>query len=230
MDNKPMDNKPVGGAKKIWILLGVLVVIVIIIIVAAMQGKKPANQGTSQEPQTSGNEVETTGAEKTPAGEEGTTPVQNLEDNKVYSLDDAKAQIPGASLVTAGEQKVVTSEGKAAQNDAIPNSPAAPKPVLVAKDQLPAAAVKLEVGNGKITPASFTVTAGQVVNLAVSSADNQVHVFIFTNSAVGAIAMGVGPGETKAITFNAPAAGSYDFRCDVPGHKEKGEVGKMIVK
>ena len=225
-----MDSKPAeSSAKKIWILLGALVVIVIIIIIAATQGKK-APAPTENTPAAGGETTET--GETTPgAAETGAeAPVQNLEDSKVYSLDNAQAAIPGASLVTAGENKVVTPEGKAVKNDAIPNSPEAPKPVLVAKDQLPATSIKLDIGNGKITPSSFTVTSGQVVNLAVSSTDGQVHVFIFTNSAVGAIAMGVGGGETKAITFNAPAAGTYEFRCDVPGHKEKGEVGTMIVK
>ncbi len=220
--------------KKMWILLGVVVVIVIIIIVAVTQ-----NQKTTSEP----------GAAQT-TGENGQSPAAGADDTQApidltkngptdstapvnatgtVDMRGAKAEIPGASLVTT-DKKVVTADGKIAQNDAIPNTPQAPKPVLVDKAQLTKQVIKLEVGGGKITPNTFTVPTGAPVSLAVSSSDSQVHVFIFTNSAVGAIAMGVGPGETKAITFNAPAAGEYVFRCDVPGHSASGEVGKMIVK
>jgi heme/copper-type cytochrome/quinol oxidase subunit 2 len=218
--------------KKMWILLGVIAVIVIIIIVAALQNKKTTNEPGVNAPAT---------GEQTPAtGTETQAPIDltkngptdaNAPVNATGTVDmrGAKAEIPGASLVTT-DKKVVTADGKIAKNDAIPNTPEAPKPVLVNKDQLTKQVIQLAVGGGKITPNTFTVPTGAPVSLAVSSNDNQVHVFIFTNSAVGAIAMGVGPGETKAITFNAPAVGEYVFRCDVPGHASQGEVGKMIVK
>ena len=36
------------------------------------------------------------------------------------------------------------------------------------------------------------------------------------------------PGETKDVVINAPA-GEYEYYCNVPGHKEAGMVGKLIV-
>jgi uncharacterized cupredoxin-like copper-binding protein len=36
--------------------------------------------------------------------------------------------------------------------------------------------------------------------------------------------------ETRAITFQAPEPGEYEFYCDVPGHEARGEVGTMIVE
>src|SRR4029453_17947131 len=36
------------------------------------------------------------------------------------------------------------------------------------------------------------------------------------------------PGETKEIVVNAPA-GEYEYYCNVPGHKQAGMVGKLIV-
>jgi uncharacterized cupredoxin-like copper-binding protein len=38
----------------------------------------------------------------------------------------------------------------------------------------------------------------------------------------------VAPGETKETVINAPA-GEYEYYCNVPGHKEAGMVGKLIV-
>jgi plastocyanin len=45
--------------------------------------------------------------------------------------------------------------------------------------------------------------------------------------------MGLYAGQTRAVTFNAPEkTGEYVFYCNVGGtiHKNRGEVGKMIVK
>jgi len=208
-----MENKP----KKLWVLLGIIVVIVIIIIVAASQGKK---QGTAPT-----GENAPAGTEQTP----GTTGQGTTTQDQVVDMRGAKAEIPGANPITK-DNKVVTPEGKQTKTDVIPMSADAPKPVLISKDQLTNQVMSLEIGNGTITPKSFKVGVGDPVSLAVSSSDGKVHVFIFTKSEVGAIAMGVAAGETKAMTFNAPAAGTYDFRCDVPGHKELGEVGQMIVE
>lgn len=223
-----------NNSKKMWVILGVVAVVLIIVIVAVTQMKKPATQNTNVgagQDMTEAPDATTnpTPEATTPEEEAAAEAARKLEENKVYDLTNAKAEIPGASLVTA-DKKVVTAEGKAAKNDAIPNSADAPKPVLIAKEALPEQAVKLSIGDGKITPNSFTVKSGAPVSLAVSSTDGQVHVFIFTDAAVGAIAMGIGGGETKAITFNAPAPGNYNFRCDVPGHAAKGETGVMVVK
>ena len=37
-------------------------------------------------------------------------------------------------------------------------------------------------------------------------------------------------GETKTITFNTGAAGTYEYYCAVPGHREAGMVGTLTVK
>jgi uncharacterized cupredoxin-like copper-binding protein/mono/diheme cytochrome c family protein len=39
----------------------------------------------------------------------------------------------------------------------------------------------------------------------------------------------VAPGETKTVVVNAPP-GSYEYYCNVPGHKEAGMVGKLIAE
>ena len=220
-----MNNK----AKKMWITLAVLAVILIAVIIALTSGKKSVNQPTNNAAVTTNTNSAADQANQPAANVATGTPIQQTDATKLYDLKGAKVEIPGASLVTT-DKKVVTPEGKLAQNGAIPNTPEAPKPVLISRDQLPKQAINLEIGNGVIKPATFTVPAGAPVNLAVTSVDGNVHVFIFTNSVVGAIAMGIGGGETKAITFNAPDAGTYEFRCDVPGHASQGETGRMFVK
>ena len=222
-----------ANKKKLFILLGILAVIVIIIIVAASQGtKKTTTTGSAPKANTpAGTEQTANTPGETPATNGANTATGTPVD-QVVDMTNARVEIPGASMISK-ENKVVTPEGKVAKNDVIPASAEAPKAVVIAKDQLPKTAVNVDVKNGAFSPASFTVSAGQPVSFAVTSADGQVHVVIFSNAVLGAIAMGIGPGETKAITFNAPTTpGEYEFRCDVPGHRGSGagELGKMIVK
>jgi len=219
------DNK-----KKLWVLLGVVAVVIIIIIVAASSSKTKTgstpNGGTATTQ--NGSQV---AAIPTPVAEpdavmDTVVPAAPV----VVDIKEARVEIPGASLITP-DNKVVTEKGVIAKNDVIPASAEAPKSAVIAKEDLPKSAINIDVKDSKFSPAAFSVKPGQPVSFAVTSADGQVHVVIFGQAELGAIAMGIGPGQTKAITFNAPmTAGDFEFRCDVPGHRAAGEVGKMIVK
>lgn len=141
-----------------------------------------------------------------------------------------KAVLPGGNKINA-ENKVVTAEGAPVKSDVMPNSPEAPKAVAVENKKLSEEVVKVEVGGNKFSPASFTVKAGAPVSLAFSSVDKKVHVITFGDPSLAALAFGVGSGQIKAMSFNAPSVpGSYEFHCDVPGHKAAGEIGTMIVE
>lgn len=139
---------------------------------------------------------------------------------------------PGASAVATSTGQVVTESGQAAQNNAVPGTPEAPKESsAISESQLPNSAIKLTVSASGWTPKQFTVKAGAAVTLSVTSGDTFTHILAFDNAALSAVAVGVGPGETRLITFNAPSTrGDYSFRCDVPGHTGRGEVGKMTVQ
>lgn len=137
---------------------------------------------------------------------------------------------PGASPVTE-EGVVLNTQGEEAKNDVQPGSPEAPQQSNpIAAEEVPSSATKLTVSAQGFSPAEFTVSAGSAVTLSVTSGDTQTHIFMFDDPSLSAVAVGIGPGETRAITFNAPTTkGEYSFRCDVPGHAGRGEVGKMIV-
>lgn len=137
---------------------------------------------------------------------------------------------PGTSPISTSTGEVVTPEGKPVQNDAVPGTPEAPQQSNPTSPKaLPAAAIKLNVSSSGYSPNQFTVKAGSPVTLSVTATDNQTHVFAFNDASLSAVAIGVAPGETRAITFSAPAKGEYSFMCNVPGHAERGETGKMIV-
>ena len=101
----------------------------------------------------------------------------------------------------------------------------------VEENKIPKTAIKIGVSAAGFSPKTFEVKAGQTVILSVSSKDQWTHVFKFRDTSLSNIAVGVAPGETRMITFITPKKiGDYEFFCDVPGHTNRGEVGKMIVK
>ncbi|HUX36164.1 MAG TPA: cupredoxin domain-containing protein [Candidatus Paceibacterota bacterium] len=140
------------------------------------------------------------------------------------------AVAPGASPVASSGQ-VIAPSGQPAKLDVTPSSPQAPQESdPVSANGIPSSAIKLTVTASGWSPSSFTVKSGAVVTLSITSGDSQTHIFMMDDPSLSALAVGVGPGETRVITFNAPKSGTYGFHCDVPGHAARGEVGKMIVE
>jgi len=154
--------------------------------------------------------------------------IENLEGERT---SQGLVAVPGTSAITE-EGEVLAPSGAAAQNNSIPGAPDAPQQSdPVALEALPEQSVKISVSSAGFAPSSFTVKAGAPITLAVTSVDSQTHVFLFDAADLSAVAIGVGPQETRALSFKAPSAkGEYTFHCDVPGHAARGEVGKMIVE
>lgn len=112
---------------------------------------------------------------------------------------------------------------------ASPGSPEAPKQEIITKNQtIPAKAIKLEVSASGFSPKEFTINAGEEVILAISATDNKAHLFLFPNATLMALTTMVFGKQTKTITFNAPAAGIYEFNDGISAYS--GNTGKMIVK
>jgi len=103
--------------------------------------------------------------------------------------------------------------------------------VPIASDEVPSGFLVLEVGTSGYRPRAFEVRAGSQVNLAIAARDGESHLFVFQHPGLADIAVGVGPGQTRTITFTAPpVAGEYLFQCGVPGHAARGEIGTMVVR
>ena len=114
--------------------------------------------------------------------------------------------------------------------DVPPGSPNAPQQSTpIADTQIPVGSVRLTMREGSFVPKSFTIRKGEEITLAVSSGDDRTHVFMFKDTRLSAVAIGVGPGETRLMKFAVPVAGEFDFFCAVPGHEGAGERGRMIV-
>jgi len=215
------NNKQISpNNKKLFVLVGILVVVTIIIIVAS-QGTKKVN--VTQEPSSPAN-VDTTeqaGGESTTTPPVATAPVLP---------EGTRFDAPGTALITQ-DNKVVNMQGVEVKNNVIPGSPEAPHETgAISKDDVAKSAINITVSSTGFKPAEFRVKANQPVTIAVTGGDQWAHVFAFRDPVLSAIAVGIGGEETRAITFKAPAKGEYEYYCNIPGHDKRGEVGKMIVE
>ena len=79
-------------------------------------------------------------------------------------------------------------------------------------------------------PDSFVVPAGQEVTVELTSEAGNDHNFIIEDlDGADVEVVFADAGETETGTFTADNAGTYEFFCDVPGHREAGMVGTLEV-
>lgn len=213
--------------KKIFIAIGVLVAIAAIVF-AFMQSK---NMGITTPPEQ--NQIEAITAT---TSEDEVAPSKNaieMTENVTPEIIQEAVQIaPGTSLVTK-DNVVITPEGAPVKLNVMPASPEAPKESAPIKlDSVPdnATNIKISVSSAGFVPNTFTVKEGQLVNFILTSTDNFTHVWLPDDMSLVATALGVAGGETRMKSWNAPKKGTYTFRCDIPGHAARGEVGTMIVE
>jgi plastocyanin len=110
-----------------------------------------------------------------------------------------------------------------------PSNPAQSAPLEEA--DIPKDAIRIEATAEGFTPSTFTAQAGKKIQLAVKSADEWVHTFVFDDPNLSAVTLGLSSQQTRGITFFAPKTpGEYTFFCNVPGHRHRGEEGTMIVQ
>lgn len=77
-------------------------------------------------------------------------------------------------------------------------------------------------------PNRITVKAGQPVQVVLENKGVIEHDFVIDKFKVK---MGtVQPGKTGTATFTPNAKGTFEFYCSVPGHKEAGMKGTLVVQ
>lgn len=137
----------------------------------------------------------------------------------------------GSSAIKSDTGEVVTEDGRKANNSAEAGTPDAPSQSFSTnEDDLPESTIKMKITPTGIEPAEFTVSPGQAVSLSVTAAGDATEIFRFDDESLKGVAVGVAPGETRAITFNAPEAGEYTYYSDVANHRGRGAEGTMIVE
>ena len=89
-----------------------------------------------------------------------------------------------------------------------------------------ATSLTLDLEDIKFSTDSMTIPANTDVTLTITNKGATVHNFNIDSLDIHSGDMN--PGETKTITINAPA-GSYEYYCNIPGHKEAGMDGTLTV-
>jgi len=151
---------------------------------------------------------------------------QSDQTNKLNSKEIPADSVNNETSIPSSESLADSPEMKALA--VMPGSPEAPKQEVVETSKISEEAIKLTVSDLGFEPKEFTIKSGQEVSLAVTSSGDNVHVFLFPNASLMGLTMMVSNNETKVINFTAPAAGSYEFRDDIPTYRDN--VGTMIVK
>lgn len=232
MENKEKESMPASKKKMIFVVLAVILIAAIVVVALSMKKtQSPSGENNQGGEQNQGEQVDAEGEVEQNTDASIDLSSEELQKVEIADIEDAVVVVPGANAITK-DNKVVTAEGVVTDSAAIPMSDNAPKQTgFLVREELPSSIVQLEVGNGKFSPNQFTTKPGAPTTFSLTSVDEYVHIINFDDQAVSAVSILVGPGQTKAITFNAPTeAGEYTFRCNVPGHAEEGETGKMIVR
>ncbi len=86
--------------------------------------------------------------------------------------------------------------------------------------------VEIVATDFSFSPIEIPVKAGEVVNLNLANKGNTVHDITVPSLRVRLVAL---PGQTVAGAIRADRPGTYEFFCSIPGHRESGMVGRIVV-
>jgi nitrite reductase (NO-forming) len=81
--------------------------------------------------------------------------------------------------------------------------------------------------DGKINP-DLQVTPGQVVQVTLQDADGMLHDLVLPDLGVGTEQVSPKLKESS-LTFKADKEGTYAYFCSVPGHRQAGMEGRLVV-
>lgn len=87
--------------------------------------------------------------------------------------------------------------------------------------------INLKAEDIKFDAMNLTAKVGQPVTINFQNAGVLEHSFVIDQFNVKL--EHVQPGQTATVTFTPTAAGTYDFYCSVPGHKDAGMKGTLTV-
>jgi len=152
----------------------------------------------------------------------------DLSDSSAGNSSSGSASDSALQGETSSAPQAPAAEVAAPPLNVLPGSPEAPKQEVVALDEIPVKAIKIQVTAAGFSPKEFKAKSGQSVTLAISSMDGNTHVFIFPRASLMALTTMVAPNETKTITFTAPSAGIYPFRDDISAFRSN--TGRMIIE
>ena len=135
--------------------------------------------------------------------------------------------IVSAAAGAAAPAEGAASPATAAEQEAAATPAAEATPAAAAPEEAAQAAEPVKIVSKDIffEPKAVTIPANTDVTITLPNEGVTAHNFSIDTLD---ISVDIAPGETKEVVINAPA-GTYEFYCNVPGHKEAGMVGKLTV-
>ena len=82
----------------------------------------------------------------------------------------------------------------------------------------------------KFDPATLTVRSGQPVHLTLNSTGSLVHDWVVDNLDGKKVSVEAAGGQSASTDFTPSAAGTFQYYCSQPGHREAGMVGTLTVQ
>jgi uncharacterized cupredoxin-like copper-binding protein len=90
--------------------------------------------------------------------------------------------------------------------------------------------IDLEMGEMYFNPDSISADAGSTVTINLENAGSMLHDFTIDDLGGERVHVELAAGESDSFTLNIPdEAGTYDFYCSVPGHRQAGMEGTLEV-
>ena len=137
------------------------------------------------------------------------TMIQHADWNKVYNTAIEEVggyPTPPPAPTPAGEEEEAPSDVEAEEAES-------------------AGAFTIESHDILFEPAELEIPADTTVTIVLPNLGDAPH-----NFSIDAldISVDIAPGETQEVQINAPA-GEYEYYCNVPGHREAGMVGTLVV-
>lgn len=216
-NNNESEKKKSALSPKLWIVIAVLAVAAIVIILVSAMQEDPVSVVPI---------VKSPKVEELEIGEEDLMIEEEREsENEVWQAERVENTIVG--------NKVVNRHGESVRSDVKAMDSTAPRASGPKEaSELSAETIVLQASTSEgWTPSQFTVPAGQALTIAVTGVGSGNYILKFESPLLSAVSLGVGPGETREISFNTPTqVGEYTFYSAMPGHSRMGLVGKMIVE
>jgi plastocyanin len=101
--------------------------------------------------------------------------------------------------------------------------------------------MQVTISPDRFTPTQWRIPGGETIQLQIINQTADEHEWVLLKDppkepygteeeAQVLVRIRVAGGETRSAQFRAPAApGEYSATCSIPGHLEKGEIGKVVV-
>jgi len=86
----------------------------------------------------------------------------------------------------------------------------------------------IDAGEFFFTPKDVILNAGEKVKLTLKNVGKGNHDWRIEGTDIKTKI--ITSGQTDIVEFTAPSAGTYALYCSVPGHRQMGMVGELIVK